>query len=208
MNAPDRGMLRFMNASRVIRSPVLLDDPTDSVLESVGANRFTLILGCLAAIVFGFIGVLLTGMVRVNRAPSPLMGWVVLTLSAVILVVTVRQLLWPVPLGEVTCRGVRLRVAAPMLRSGLLFVPWSRVRAVVFTQTVVTNLKGGGREDALGFQIDQDESFRLPEVKWNSSHAAPEAPKCDVVFAASMISGDVRECVRKIEEQRILAKTR
>ncbi len=197
-------MLWFMDKSRVTASTVILDDPKDSILDTVDVNRFTLVLGCVAGIVFGFIGLIFTGIAHLKGAPRPLIGWAMLTLSAFVIVVTVRQLFWPVPLIEVTRRGVRVRIGSPVRRSGLFFVPWARVRAVMFTQTVASR---GGREDALGIQIDQDDRFRLPEVRWNSSHAAPDAQECDVVFAASMISGDVRECVRKIEEQRIRAET-
>jgi hypothetical protein len=167
----------------------------------------TLLLGCLAGLVFGFVGFLLTGIIHVNHLPNPAIGWAMLGLSAVVLAATVRQLLWPVPLVEITQRGVRLKVGGPMDRSGLFFVPWSHVHAVVLTQTVATHSTGGGREDALGFQIAEDARIRLPEVRWNSSHAAPEAPQCSVVFAASMIGGDVRQWVRKIEEYRPRAGT-
>ena len=193
-------MLCFMDKRLVSASPIVLDDPKDSILDTVDVNRFTLVLGCAAGTVFGFVGLVLTGIVRLKGAPTPLIGWAALTLSAFVIAVTVRQLLWPVPVVEVTRRGVRVRIGSPVRRSGLFFVPWARVRAVVFTQTVANR---GGREDALGFEIEQDDRFRLPEVRWNSSHAAPDARKCDVVFAASMISGDVRECVRKIEKQRL-----
>ena len=200
-----RYMLGFMNTGAAAASTIALDDHRDSILDNVGANRFTLVIGCLGGIVFGFVGLLLTGIVGNSHAANPSIGWVVLSLSAVVLIATVRQLLWPIPLIEVTCRGVRLRIGAPMRGSGLFFVPWSSLRAVILTQTVVSNFGAGGRENALGFQIAQDELFRLPAVRWNSSHAAPEAPKCEVVFAVSMLDGDVRECVRKIEEQRIRA---
>lgn len=168
----------------------------------MSAQIATLILGCLAGIVFGFVGLLITGLIRNSHAANPAIGWVLLGVSAVVFIATLRQLLWPIPLVDVTCRGVRLRIGAPMHRSGLFFIPWSRLRAVLLTQTMIKNA-AGGRENALGFQIAQDQLFRLPKVRWNSSHAAPQAPKCEVVFAASMINGDVRECVRKIEERRI-----
>ncbi len=203
--APIRCMLQFMHTGGASASAISLDDHRDLILDCVAANPFTLFLGCLAGIVFGFVGVVLTGIVRNSHAANPSIGWVLLSLSAVVLIATVRQLLWPIPLVEVTCRGVRLRIGAPMSRSGLFFVPWARLRAVILTQTVATNFGGGGRENALGFRIAQDERFRLPAVRWNSSHAAPEAPRCEVVFAASMVNGDVHECVRKIEEQRIRA---
>ena len=57
----------------------------------------------------------------------------------------------------------------------------------------------------LGFQIIQDDMIRLPDMRWNSAHAAPEAPSGEVIFAASMVSGDVVEWVRKIDEHRLLA---
>src|ERR1700680_3303157 len=38
-------------------------------------------------------------------------------------VIALGQLLWLVPLVEVTSRGIRLRIRAPIRRSGLLFVP-------------------------------------------------------------------------------------
>jgi len=144
-------------------------------------------------------------MVSARHGPNPLVGWPMLAFSALILLVTLRQLLWPVPLVEVTSRGIRLRIRAPIRRSGLLFVPWSNVRAVVLSKTAAAPLKGGGRENALGFQIIQDAVIRLPSMQWNSAHAAPEVPQCDIVFAASMVNGEGAEWVRKIEEQRLRA---
>ena len=121
-----------------------------------------------------------------------------LAFAAGVLIATGRQLLWPMPLVEVTSGGVRLRILAR--RSGFLFVPWSNLQAAVVTQTVTGR---GGRQDALGFQIAQDETLRLPDLRWNSARPAPGAPTCDVAFAALAISGDVQEWVRRIEQCRL-----
>ena len=176
-----------------------MDDSRDPVLERVLANRFTLALGALAAVVFGWVGLLLTGLAGAGQSLKPWVGWPMLALSAVVLVATLRQLVLPVPLIEVTAAGVRLRIRASMSHSGFLFVPWSHVSGVILTQTATSR---GGREDALGFRITQDQTIRVPSLKWIAATAAPEAPQCDVVFAAGMIAGDVHDWVRKIEECR------
>lgn len=172
-----------------------LDDLQDPVMERVMASRSTLILGLIAAIVFGIVGMLLTGVLHATQRLHPWLGWSVLAFSALVLFATLRQLLWPVALIEVTMRGIRLRISAPINQRRLLFVPWSHVRAVVLTQVATTR---GAREAALGLQIMQDKVIHLPSLRWNSAHAAPDAPNCDIVFAASMIEGDIREWVKRI----------
>jgi len=178
------------------------NDGGDPLLERIMANRLTLLLGAVAAAVFGCVGLLLTGLVGAGGRSSPWVGWPMLAFGAAVLIATVRQLLWPVPVVEVTSRGVRLRIRTPMSRSGFLFVPWSHLRAVIVTQVATPH---GGRQDALGFQIAQDEAIRLPDLRWNAGQPAPEAPQCDVTFAAATISGDVRDWVRKIEQCRLRA---
>lgn len=200
-----RGIIRAMATSSVVSSGPSLDDRQDPILACIKANQFALILGVIAAIVFGVVGLLLTGIVHTEHSPNPAVGWSMVVFSALILVATLRQLAWPVPIAEVTARGLRLRIAGPMSRRGLFFVPWSHVRAVLLTQTSTGSLRGGGRQDALGFQIVQDDLIRLPSVKWNSALAVPEAPACDVAFAASMVSGDIAEWVRRIEDCRVQA---
>ena len=169
------------------------------------ASRSTLILGLITAIVFGIVGILLTGVFPFSGGLHPWLGWSVFAFSAVVLLATLRQLLWPIALIEATRRGIRLRIRAPMSRRGLLFVPWSHVQAVVLTQVATTR---GARESALGLRIMQDQLIRLPSLRWNSAHAAPEAPNCDVVFAASMMEGDVGQSVRRIELCRESAERR
>ncbi len=173
-----------------------LDDLQAPVVERVMANQFTLILGLIAALVMGIVGLLLTGIVPARRGPHPWLAWPLLALSVVVLLAALRQLLWPVALIEATTRGVRLKIRAPLSRRGLFFVPWSHVQAAVLTQVATSR---GAREAALGLQIMQDKEIRLPSMRWNSAHAAPDAPNCNVVFAASVIKGDVVEWVRKIE---------
>jgi hypothetical protein len=182
-----------------------VDDPLDPVVERLRASRVTLILGLIAAIVFTTVGMLLTGIIPGSRSQNLWLGWPVLTFSALVLGATLRQLVWPVALIEVTKRGLRLRVRAPMSRGGLLFVPWSHVRSVVLTRVATTR---GARAPALGLEILQDQAIRLPGLKWNSAQAAPEAPQCDVVFAASMMEGDVAEAVKRIDLYRREAQQR
>ena len=87
-----------------MRDPLIdtLDDNGDPVLNRVLANQFTLILGCLAGVVFGFVGLVLTGIVPTNQPPNPSIGWALLALAAIVLGATVWQLSCPVPLVEVT----------------------------------------------------------------------------------------------------------
>jgi hypothetical protein len=192
-----------METERVDTASGAVDDTEAPVLERISANPFTLVLACVAASIFGFLGLLLTGIARFIHNPNPRFGWPMLGFSLLILLAAVRQLLWPVPLLEATGRGVRLRIASPMSRSGLFFVPWTRVRGVVLTQTVATSSRGSGREDAIGFLIDQDGGSRLPVLRWNSGTVAPQAPPCDVALPASMIRGSAAQWMRKLEAHRL-----
>jgi hypothetical protein len=173
-----------------------LDDVQASVVDRVMANRPMLIIALIASTFFVFISLLLTGIISTRRAVNPGWGWPLLVLSVLALFATIRQILWPVPLIEVTTHGVRLRILAPMTQHGLFFVPWSHVQAVVLTQVATSR---GARAPALGLRIVQDDVVHLPAVRWNSSHAAPDAPDCDVVFAESMLEGDAAKWARKIE---------
>src|SRR6267378_2691227 len=119
------------------------------ILERIMANRLTLLLGAVAAAVFGCVGLLLTGLVGAGGRSSPWVGWPMLAFGAAVLIATVRQLLWPVPVVEVTSRGVRLRIRTPMSRSGFLFVPWSHLRAVIVTQVATPH---GGRQYSIDFK--------------------------------------------------------
>lgn len=183
----------------------LLDYASDPVLAQIMPNRFILFLAILAGCIFGAIGLALVGLLRSGEGVNPTFGWSMLGLSAVVLVAGVRQLLWPVPLIEVTSRGVRLRIRSPMGRVGFLFVPWSHIRSIILTQTGSGHLEGGGRVPALGFQIIQDETIRLPNLRWNTCSVAIEAPKCDVAFSSNMIRGEVRDWVQRLEESRLRA---
>ena len=174
------------------------DHPENPLLDRVMANQFTLILGFIASALFAIVGLFLVGIIHATQGRNPLVGVLVLAVSSIVIGATLRQLLWPVPLVEVIPQGVRLRIGAPMSRRGLYLVPWSHLRAVV-TQVATAR---GGREEALGFQIIQDETIRLPDIRWSSGHAALNAPKCEVVFAASNLNGDPADWARRIEAHR------
>lgn len=76
----------------------------------------------------------------------------------------------------------------------------------MLTQTGSGHLQGGGRVDALGFQILEDEKIRLPKLKWNACSIAIEAPKCDVAFSGNAIQGEVRGWVQRLEALRQQAR--
>jgi hypothetical protein len=81
------------------------------------------------------------------------------------------------------------------------YVPWERVNGVVLTK--VWSLAGPDSysqpTDALGFVIQQDDAFKLPSVRWNAAGDDIGEVHSDIGFDKSMIQGDVKTWVAKLE---------
>ena len=150
-------------------------------------NERSLLIGMTASAVLGF-GFL--------EAP----GWwkaIAVLLSAVFLV-CFYQLFWPRPIIRANREGLYLGIGT---FGSPCYVPWERVNGVVLTK--VWSLAGPNSysrpTDALGFVIQQDDAFKLPRVRWNAAGDDIGEVHSDISFDKSMIQGDVKTWVAKLE---------
>jgi len=152
-------------------------------------NEGSLLIGMIASGVLGF-GFL--------AAP----GWwkMIAVLLAAVFVVCFYQLYWPRPIIRANREGLYLGIGT---FGSPFYVPWDRVNGVVLTKVMSLPGPNGGRpRDALGFVIRQDGSFRLPAVRWNAAGDDIGEVHSDISFETSMIQGDVKTWVDRLEAVR------
>jgi hypothetical protein len=106
------------------------------------------------------------------------------------------HLYWPSPMIRATREGLYLGIGT-LGRS--FYIPWERVDAVVLTKVPAFGPESGAPRDALGFVIHQDDGFKLPTVRWNCAAEDVQGTPSDVRFESSMIQGDVKTWVSKLE---------
>lgn len=143
------------------------------------------------------IGITASGVLAVMFAGTA--GWWrgIAVLLAGVFLVCFYQLFWPRPIIRANREGLYLSIGT---FGSCFYVPWERVNGVVATQ--VWSPAGpdfSSPRDALGFVIRQDDSFRLPRVRWNAAGDDIGGVHSDINFEKSMIEGDVKTWVAQLE---------
>jgi len=163
-------------------------EPTEMYGEyKVMPNQLSLLIGMSASAILGlgFLGAA---------------GWwkMIAVLLAAVFVVCFYQLYWPRPIIRANREGLYLSIGT---FGQPFYVPWERVNSIVLTK--VWSLAGPDTyshpRDALGFVIQQDGSFKLPSVRWNAAGDDIGEAHSDISFEKSMIQGDVKTWVAKLE---------
>jgi hypothetical protein len=152
---------------------------------TVNPNENSLLLGLAAS------GVLMLGFLG---APG---AWRLIgVLLFLVFIICLFQIFRPNPIVRATREGLYLGIGT-FGRS--FYVPWERVDAVVLAEVAPFGPDASGTRDALGFVIRQDDGFRLPAIRWNCACDDLNGTPSDVRFESSMIQGDVKTWVRKLE---------
>ena len=153
-----------------------------------------------AAIATGLTLTLVFGWLAANpyaRVPTALC-WLALGVSVVVAIGSSLRLLLQLPLIEASELGIAIWLHGPYRRP--FFAPWSRVQSIGLTQ--VRGRQRMARRDALGIALIHDDQFHLPALSERGELPVDGAPRADLAWSNRLISGDLRDRVKMLQQMR------
>ena len=126
---------------------------------------------------------------------APAGYWSALAAGAIAAIGCAARLLVQLPVIEASELGIAVWLEGPYRRP--FFAPWRRVRSIVLTRVG----PAGGR-DALGIELDQDDSFHLPAAARSRPGPASGAARADLAWSSRSISGDPHRWVELLRRMK------
>ncbi|MGP0017394.1 MAG: hypothetical protein ACLPHP_02400 [Candidatus Sulfotelmatobacter sp.] len=143
------------------------------------------------------IGLLASGVLMLAFLGAPGAWRLIGVLLFLVFAVCLLQIFRPTPIVRATRQGLFLSIGT-FGRS--FYVPWERVDAVILAEVAsLPGPNGTVTRDALGFVIRQGDGFRLPALRFNCAGEDLNGTPSDIRFESTMIQGDVKTWVRKLE---------